>query len=365
MNRICDMHSTEYIRPGLIIAAALFIMLGGGCSSFEEKPQADLVQVKQFADRGYDSGIDYQTATTRSSLDTGNGSLRFTLVQPVLHGKYPLLIYLPGLGESDDAGAGLRDAWAESGYVVLSLQPLKRDADVWSSNAAHSRDYTYLRHQMYASGIVSERLNSLSRLVAYLKQQANSGGADTRYMDLSRIAIAGFDVGAYTAMIVAGEAPRNVPFTGLPLPLGGIIALSPYADFTGADFEVRYRNIHLPVLSVTGDKDSDMHGSVPPSLHQAPFQYMPPGNKYLLLLAGASHAEIGNGSLSGSASTRSGDGQHDTRDAPTRHAMIEVALEQTTTAFLNAHIKNDRYSLDWLKNDARPWLGDIGQFERR
>jgi predicted dienelactone hydrolase len=370
---------TKCARHCLIAAAALSILLSGGCSTFEKPPQADLARVRQFAGRGYDSGIDYQISVTRSSPGSGDGSIQFTLIQPIPQGRYPLLIYLPGLGESDDDSAQLRAAWARSGYVVLSLQPLKRDADVWSSNAARSRDYTYLRHQMYRSASVSGRLDRLVRLAGYLKQQAASGGPIARRMDLSHIAIAGFDIGAYTAMIVAGEAPQHLRFAGLGLPAGGIIALSPYADFTGSDFEVRYRKIDLPVLSVTSDKDSDMRGSVPPSLHQAPFRYMPPGNKYLLLLAGASHAEIGNESLSRQATIRSDSGQDgsggeadaesaavpDTVATATRHAIREIALEQTTTAFLNACIKNDSYSLDWLKNDARRWLGSIGQLEQR
>ena len=356
------------------------------------------MRVSQFAGRGYDSGIEYQTSITRSAVDAGGGYFHFNVIQPVPEGKYPLVIYLPGLGESEDVAADLRNAWARSGYVVLSLQPLKKDAEVWSSDAARSHDYTFLRHQMYASATVSERLESLSILLGYLKQQAAIDGPAVQRIDLSRIAIAGFDIGAYTAMIVAGEAPQNVVHARLAIPVGAVIALSPYADFTGSDFEVRYRKISMPVLSVTSDADSDMHGSVPPSLHQAPFQYMPPGNKYLLLLTGASHAVIGNEALSGPASaasdspqseSRNGDGDADSgsgshRDSssgaeggeqaayvrgtgasPTRHAMMEVALEQTSTAFLNAYIKGDSFSLDWLKNNAQSWLDKMGRLEQK
>lgn len=347
-----------------MLVAALSVILISGCSVFAEKPQFDHGRVEQFAGHGYDSGIYYQTSTRSSSAD--GADLQFVLVQPVPQGSYPLIIYLPGLGESDQAGAALRDAWARSGYAVLSLQPQKRDSGVWSSGAARSRDYTYLRHQMYDSAIVSERLGRLAGLAEYLQQQAASGGADVRNMDLSRVAITGFDIGAYTAMIAAGEAPQNVAFAGLKLPVRAVIALSPYADFTGADFEIRYRNIHLPVLSVSSDADSDMHGSVPPSLHQAPFRYMPAGDKYLLLLTGAPHAAIGAEDLSGSVADPNKGEQDESvpvgsGGSPTRHAMTEIALEQTTTAFLNAYVKHDRYSLDWLANEAQPWLGELGR----
>lgn len=390
---------SRYPAPSFITGAALAAILLGGCTPFAKKPQVDQAQVKQFADRGYDSGIDYETTTTRSAPDAGNMTFHITVIQPVPEGKYPLVIYLPGLGETADAAANMRGAWAKSGYVVLSLQPLKSDADVWSSDAARTRDYTFLRHEMYSSGIVSERLDILSGLLAYLKQQAASSDPVVRHMDLSRIAIAGFDIGAYSAMLVAGEAPQNISFAGPPLRVGGVIALSPYADFTGSDFEVRYQKINMPVLSVTSDTDSDMRGSVPPSLHQAPFRYMPPGNKYLLVLAGASHAVIGNedptkpaspGSESPQSESGGSDGDSDSggsnrhrkkssggqsgaasasvrgaAGSPTRRAMLEVASEQISTAFLNAYIKNDRYSQSWLKNDAQSWLKKMGQLEEK
>jgi hypothetical protein len=43
--------------------------------------------------------------------------------------------------------------------------------------------------------------------------------------------------------------------------------------------------------------------------------------------------------------------------------MIGVAIQRVTTAFLNAYIKNDQFSLGWLKNDAQPWLYNIGQLK--
>ena len=42
-----------------------------------------------------------------------------------------------------------------------------------------------------------------------------------------------------------------------------------------------------------------------------------------------------------------------------------VAVEQVTTAFLNAYIKNDQLSLEWLKKDARPWLDIVGQLKEK
>jgi hypothetical protein len=293
----------------------------------------------------------------------------------------------------------MRSAWAKSGYAVLSLQAFKEDENIWSSEAAHNADFAFIRQERYSSKVVSTRIDLLAKTIEYLKNRLESGDPGFQHLDLSRLAIAGFDIGANSAMIVAGEDIPDIALPVLPVPVGGIIALSPHADFSGPAFDVRYRNINMPVLSVTGDADSDTHGSVPPSLHQAPFQYMPPANKYLLLLSGASHSVLGD-EIAAKSDNTEGDGnstkhsgnsedsgsgranRHGKRSSsggsdpgsppmqavassPTQRAMMEVAIDQVTTAFLNAYIKNDQLSLEWLKKDAQPWLSKLGQFKEK
>ena len=399
MNFIFDVFSLS--RLLLIIGVALFTILMEGCSSSSKQPEIDHEKIKQFASHGYDSGIKYATSIIKSSLNTGNGFCQITIIQPSREGKYPLIIYMPGLGESSDAGADMRYAWAKSGYVVLSIQPLEDDANIWSSKAARRGDFEFIRHERYSSRVISERLNVLNNSIEYLKQRVGSGDSIFQHIDLSRIAIVGFDIGASSAMIVAGENVQNASIARLPVHIKGVIALSPYADFSGSEPDVRYRNINMPVLSITSDKDSDAHENVPPSLHQVPFQYMPLGNKYLLLLAGASHSVIGNDNSAKSDSTE-GDGnaqqsrhggtsegsskgrgnrrgkkssnsggdselpsKREAVNSPTQRAIMGVAIEQVTTAFLNAYIKNDQLSLEWLKKDARPWLNMIGQLKEK
>ena len=45
----------------------------------------------------------------------------------------PVVVYLPGLGQSAAAGATWRAAWASAGYAVLAVQPLDDDALAWTS----------------------------------------------------------------------------------------------------------------------------------------------------------------------------------------------------------------------------------------
>ncbi|MFD2838032.1 alpha/beta hydrolase family protein [Azotobacter vinelandii] len=48
----------------------------------------------------------------------------------------PLILYLPGLGESSRDGVQWRRAWAEAGYAVLSVQPRQYGRVIYSSSEA-------------------------------------------------------------------------------------------------------------------------------------------------------------------------------------------------------------------------------------
>ena len=80
MNLIFDVLNLS--RLYLIIGAALSTILMGGCSTSSKQPEIDHEKIKQFASRGYDSGIEYATSIIKSSLNTGNGFCQITIIQP-------------------------------------------------------------------------------------------------------------------------------------------------------------------------------------------------------------------------------------------------------------------------------------------
>ena len=387
------------LRLHIIFTAVVPVALMTACASAPKVIEVDQARVNEFAQHGYDSGIDYATAVARFSMQLENNFIQITSVQPKREGRYPLIIYLPGLGESADAAPELRNAWAKSGYVVLSLQPLKEDEDIWSSDAARRADFAFIRQDRYSPSVISHRLDVIRGLIEYLKHGVASGDEYLKDIDLSRIAIIGFDVGASTAMIVSGEVVPEVTRTDLDIQPAIVVALSPHAESAGTDVDTRYQNINVPVLSVTSNSDDEAHGNASISLHQIPFQHMPPENKYLLLLANASHSLIGDGDTandvqiegeseakqteyesSGKPRSRSGhhgkessrveadDNGHPKRDgeeSPTQRAKVKVAIAQITTAFLNAYVKKDQFAADWLNKNTQTWLYGVGELQEK
>lgn len=393
--------------PGLGATTLALSLLAGCASHAPQAPKADDAKVKQFAGRGYLTDDHYNVVTTFVSWVIGEQKFDIVFTVPAKQGTFPLLIYLPALGEKRNAGESLRTAWAQGGYAVMSVQPLAEDANAWSSERARTGDFTVLARDRYSAQAMTARLEALNLALAELGHHPHSDAPLDR-IDLTRAAVVGYDLGAYTAMIIAGENLRGVNKPAFPVLIKAVVALSPYSGFSGAAFADRYAGIKGAVLSVTSDSDIDALGMVTsPSVRKAPFQYMPAGDKYLLTLSDISHAVIGGGNVdevneqghrfgnsgsggsdepqgggtgkhSGRRGHGNGGGNGQTHDdgqedlpafggtlSPTSRAIGLTAIQGVTTAFLDAYVKNDSFAQEWLDKDSRRWLGERGEIQKK
>ncbi len=388
------------------MAAVVSVVLAG-CSSYSA-PKPDEARVKQFVGQGYLTEERFAISSTDATWAAGDATYDVALTVPARTGSFPLVIYLPALGESRTAGEAWRTAWAQGGYAVLSLQPLAEDASAWSSPRARGGDFTSLARERYAAKAMAARLAALQGVWRELERRRSQGEAPLERVDPSRVAIAGYDLGAYTAMVVAGEQLRGFTPPAPPMPVRAVIALSPHADFSGLAFGARYRDIATPVLSVTSDDDWDSLGLVTaPSIRRAPFEYMPAGDKYLLAISGLPHSamggnaqeagdgqappenrESGGGSRSpvaghgghrfgghgghGSAGGQAGHGRPEHSGSPVRPALSptaralgRAAIQGVSTAFLDAYVKQDAIAREWLERDAGRWLRETGEIRKK
>ena len=411
--------------PAVVLAALLCACASRGPDRVAP-PRADEAALRSFAARGYatqdSSG---GTMLTRQTWWLGGR-------EQVLHWMLPragsvaapLVIYLPGLGESAGAGARWRQAWASAGYAVLSLQPLEADEAAFRSELARTGEFRDLARQRFAADEARRRLRVLAEVHDELQRRVGGGETPWRQIDLTRLALAGYDIGAWTAMVAAGE---RLPGSAAPmpaLPLRAVIALSPHAVVADGGFETRWQDIRLPVLSITGDDDRDLLGLVPGALaREAPFVQMPAADKRLLSLPGLAHAAFGGGAIEGllqaaAAETAGvapsgddargqrgrggggggggsgGDGRggagsrggergpsgneagrpargaangsfSGTASSPTTLQMRLQAIQDVSTAFLDATLKDDALAREWLDRDAPRWLAGQGTLRGR
>jgi predicted dienelactone hydrolase len=142
--------------------------------------------------------------------------LDVTLLAPAERGPFPLIVYLPGLGESSAAGAAWRRAWAEAGYAVLSVQPRPSGTGVWSAERARTFDFRSVALEHFSSRALPARLAMVEAVVDEAARRQRQGDSVEQRIDSTRIAVAGFDLGAMAAMAVAGQRIDASPVSPSP-----------------------------------------------------------------------------------------------------------------------------------------------------
>jgi dienelactone hydrolase len=392
--------------PGIRKLSTYGVLLMAACTLFagctHPPPKPDAATVNQFTVHAYASDQRFTAVTSLFNWTVGDAHYDLALTAPDKPGSYPLVIYLPGLGETRDAGILWRTAWAQAGYAVLSVQAFVEDASGWTAPKSRPGDFAALARVRYSANIALSRIEALDAMWRELLRRQANGEPPLDRIDISHVAVAGFDLGAYTAMTLAGENLRDVAKPAAAIPIAAAIALSPYADFSGATFSQRYRDISGPVLAVTTDSDADAIGLVTsPSVRKAPFEYMPDGNKFLMVLWSVPHFVLGGDKMDGPPpevvlteadkpvqaraptpppGPNTGTRPRTTLPEPVSHsdpaatgtvltatinAIGTAAISGVTTAFLDAYLKNDPVAAEWLAKDAPRWLREKGEFKKK
>ncbi len=384
---------------GLVAALSATLLIaacGGGPPKARVEEQQ---QQRDFANRGYVGAVVAPTGPVsvqglsvrlrndvyRLSLSASSGDATDT--------PRPMVLYLPGLGESDSAGHAWRQAWAASGYAVLTVQVLDDDANAWGSELARAAEFHQLGRQHFAESELRRRVARLDTLLLELRRLGQAAERPWRSLDWSRLAVAGFDLGAQTALALAGE----------PLSDGSVLhlqSITPRATVVISPQVMRepqpadYQAIRGPVLGITGDHDEDLLGLVSQTRwRRAPWEAMPAGRGWLLRVDAVRHTAFsgteapatpekpdaasrraeGGGGGGGGGGRRRGGGMPGgmTRmapvpDMPDYRALHEqqlglVAARQVSVAFLDQQLKSSTAASDWLATQANGWMGRWGR----
>ena len=382
-------------------------------------PEQQSVKINaSIAKGGYSAVLNYDIASINETWQHDGLGLQITMLSPVAPGNYPLIVYLPGLGETAEAGKLWREAWAKAGYAVFSVQPttlgeaLKGTPKVapaksssWFSkdydntaalNDVRNSDLRYVGHQYFSQEQLSSRINHVLWAYAQLKQRNQSRLGLFARADLSKVIIAGYDIGAQTTAAMIGETyDIALPSTADFRPLAAIL-LSPTVNMALGDISTRYQHISIPMLAVTGAEDEDPSAISTPFARTAIWEYAPPGNKCLLVLKKGNHSLLSGNNLNqnqdpksnqestevpesshsrtrfshnyGGGNSRGGShGGNATNDMPSKwrggsklnanQDYIQLAVVYSVSiAFLDHICKNDNVARTWLSDKANLWL---------
>jgi len=398
-------------RPPLWFAVFALVLLVSGCTGPRRPATTDDPEMRRYAERAYQPERRYLAETFSeswlSSDPAAPGDIPVSLTLPREAGPYPLIVYLPGLGESAEAGQAWRAAWVAAGYAVLSLQPTRFGAAALQGRYAKNADFTALARENYATAALNERLRAVGSVLLELDKRLAGRTPPFDRIDPATTVLAGYDLGAQTVQALAGERINDVNLPVLKNPPRAAILLSPYANAASGGFAKRFGAIRIPVFAATATEDSDSFAVVTSlAARLAPYTYMPTGDKYLLLLSGGSHRVLSGGppqaqeepgsgrgepAGQGGAGGRSGGGGPGGGGMPAgggrggpgggmggaagmggmsafpvaNSARQVIAIQRLSVAFLDAQLKKDPIAEEWLARDAGRWLEPVGELRRK
>jgi predicted dienelactone hydrolase len=263
---------------------------------------------------------------------------------------FPVIIFSHGLGGSRQGYAYLGKHWASHGYVVVHLQHKGSDDAVWKGSTQAmaamkkaARDPANIRNRPLD---VTFALDTLEKL----NKEGNLKGR----LNLEKVGMAGHSFGAYTTLAVAGQT--------FVLPLGksvsmgeprikAAIAMSPNAPARKTELQKSFGSIKVPIYHLTGTRDDGVGiTDAKPGDRRVPYDNIKGVSQYLLVLTDGDHMVF-------SGARRAGQGKKD--------ALFHDLIRMSTTAFWDAHLKNDNKALAWLVKDFTPRLGSAGKFESK
>jgi predicted dienelactone hydrolase len=241
---------------------------------------------------------------------------------PAGTGRLPVILFSHGLGGNLDSGTDWVNAWAAAGFITVNMQHVGSDDALWKNQA---RPLLAMRGAMNPEQLKA-RADDVHFVLDRIAQGGHVGTCDLGRADMNEIGMSGHSFGAETTLAVSGGN-----YTGatrlLDPRIKASIAFSPQPS-PGEDDHAAFGGIGIPVFSITGTKDSfAQYGGVSVADRTRPYQAMPAGQKYLLIVDGASHLML-NGQTLPSA-----------RMTPTP-AMVDT-IDQSTILFWQAALKDD------------------------
>ncbi len=307
------MVKASYLQQAILVIAFTLTGLAGCLPKTQHLTLAQQTQkMNEFvATGGYASDENHRIKSTREIWLHDSVLLDTTLVMPEDSGRYPVIIYLPGLGEDANAGAIWRQQWAQAGYAVFTVQPMsvatalkgldalpqqanfnkeEEDNDLSRLQNLRYSDLHYVGRAYFSNADLIKRLAHLAFAVNELKQRAQQPTSVYAALDLNNLVIAGYELGAQTATALLEQNPAiTIPTALSAIKPKATVLLSPVVDLAAGDVSHRFQKLSSPMLAITGPNDTDDYGVSIPELRTTIWEYAPSGNKYLLMLDEAEH----------------------------------------------------------------------------
>ena len=259
-----------------------------------------------------------------------NKDLPIKIYYPQGAGPFPVIVFSHGAWGSKDGYFALGQYWASHGYV--SIHPSHADSRKDSNYRGTLRD-TISDPQAWEDrprdiSFVLDSLDVIEKKVPQLRGR----------LDRSRIGVGGHSFGAYTAEAVAGatvQLPgKSQPQSFADKRVRAFVVMSPQGTGEMGLTDHSWDNIRVPMFLMYGTRDFGTQRRTP-NWRSQPFYYSPPGDKYDLVLDGATHFTFVGPMREGAPST-----------------PLFECVEVASQSFWDAYLKDDARAKQYLLNGS-------------
>jgi predicted dienelactone hydrolase len=310
-------------------------------------------------------------------------SLPLKAYTPMSGGPYPLIIFSHGAGGNRNVAPGLTRHWASHGYVVIA--PSHADSvQLRKEGRAGKQMDDVLKSFGTDPTLRSNRVADIQLIIDSLAELPELAPLLAGKIDPTRIGLGGHSAGAMTASLVGGATINPAGGAGVTPVAEGMPGLPSFRDERvdavlllsgqgmtgpgGGFHRHSWDGMDLPVMVQTGSFDNSPRTRQTSASRRHPYDYAPPGDKYLVFIEGALHM-----SFTGRAARQEpglaarwiekylGTPDIDTAlqyDQPAIFAYIITSSQ----AFWDAYLKDDTEAKAWLQSDKLAQLSQ-GQVE--
>lgn len=217
--------------------------------------------------------------------------------------------------------------------IAVFIEHPGSNAEVWQGTL---RVLGHLRDSYEHNWSGRTRTQDVQFVLDKIQQLQQLGESFGTIVDMERIGVAGHDLGALTALLMAGQIPPD----GGPMltdhRIKAILAMSPPVQ-RKSGFASIYGAVDVPACFITGTKDDGIIGTTTARERRIPYDYMRGTEKYLITLYHADHQVYTGAFILGN---RRGDVEY------------QAAITRISTLFWQSHLQNDVVAMARLQNPA-------------
>ncbi len=262
--------------------------------------------------------------------------------------KCPVIVFSHGLGGSNEKCAYLGQTWASQGFVSVHIQHLGIDEQVWKRKIRPIKELKDVYGQQWSG---RTQANDVRFVLDRLEGLAEGETSFGQMLDMSRVGVAGYDLGGLAAMLVAGQMPPDQGYYLHDPRVKAIVVMSPPVVDQTTYPMFSYGGMNTPALFFTGTEDDGVVGTTKAWQRRIPFDHMQGNDRYLITYQGAGHMIYGGHILA----SKNRDDQ-----------KFQTNVAQASALFWRAYLNGDQAVYAYFQGQSLGGIsGALGRVERR